>query len=32
MAATGATGQPLFGTVTEKQGHRVMEFVVKFLF
>ena len=35
LSFNGTTGQlanPDFGTVTEKQGHRVMEFVVKFLF
>ncbi len=35
LSFNGSTGQisnPDFGTVTEKQGHRVLQFVVKFLF
>jgi hypothetical protein len=29
---TGKLSNPNFGTVTQKQGHRVIQFVVKFLF
>jgi hypothetical protein len=31
-SATGAVNTPLFGTVTEKQGHRVVQAAVKFYF
>jgi hypothetical protein len=31
-SATGKLTNPLFGTVTQKQGHRVVQFVVKFQF
>ncbi|MGE5645315.1 MAG: carboxypeptidase regulatory-like domain-containing protein [Acidobacteriota bacterium] len=30
--ATGQLTNPMFGTVTQKQGHRVVQFVVRFLF